>query len=515
MDALRELAQLLDRDLELVGGRREQPLDLRVAARRRAAAGRCGARARARRAAAARRRGGRARFAAAPRPAAVTMRARDSCTVSSCARTSACSRALTSASRAAAATASTSFGSSRSVGSWTRTASGSPSCSISVTARVGPSSGTASTAPAASTYSPRSGSQRPSSSVRIVERERELVPEVPGDRRLLEVDDELADVHAREPRAEQPAEERERQRGQRDDLPPEEVVREARAEPTANVRMPSSTARRAATTAARRSGAEDPAGARRRRHELPGDEHDEERREHAVGRDARMRPAGAPTTSASPRDERAGSPAGTGRSSGAARVAVVEEQDRERERDRDGVRDREKRRSRRSVTRPDGYASATCAYERVAELADEEEDGERERRRGCSGTGARGARSRRATISGPSRLSGRRDQATRPATRNDQAATTVAIARAGRRERLGQVVDLNLVGEDAEDARRRCPRERSAAPASFDIVRIVTRSPAPSPRGRPWRARPGKPRDESQARPVTARAAHRAAAMAA
>ena len=46
--------------------------------------------------------------------AALTIRARDSFTVSSCARTSACSRAFTSARRAAAATASTSFGSSRS-----------------------------------------------------------------------------------------------------------------------------------------------------------------------------------------------------------------------------------------------------------------------------------------------------------------------------------------------------------------------------------------------------------------
>ena len=55
----------------------------------------------------------------------MTIRARDSCTVSSWARTSAWSRAFTKASRAAAATASTSFGSSRSVGSWTRTASGS------------------------------------------------------------------------------------------------------------------------------------------------------------------------------------------------------------------------------------------------------------------------------------------------------------------------------------------------------------------------------------------------------
>ena len=64
--------------------------------------------------------------------------------------------------------------------------------------------------PAASTYSPRSGSQRPTSSVGSSSASRELVAD-PVDGRLLEMDDELADVHAREPRAQQPREQRERQ----------------------------------------------------------------------------------------------------------------------------------------------------------------------------------------------------------------------------------------------------------------------------------------------------------------
>ncbi len=153
------------------------------------------------------------------------MRARDSRTVSSCARSSAWSLAFTRARRAAATTPSTSIGSSRSVGSWTSTASGSPSYSIGVTARCGPSSGTGKLTPAASTYSPRSGSQNATSSDWSSESFRELAPDLVH-RRALEMDDELADMDAREASTQEPGEERERQRRETDHLPPVEVVEE-------------------------------------------------------------------------------------------------------------------------------------------------------------------------------------------------------------------------------------------------------------------------------------------------
>ena len=62
VDAAGELAELLDRDLDLLGCGGEQPLDVGVGASFRGAAGRSSARAPARRGAAGRRRGGRARF---------------------------------------------------------------------------------------------------------------------------------------------------------------------------------------------------------------------------------------------------------------------------------------------------------------------------------------------------------------------------------------------------------------------------------------------------------------------
>ena len=70
----------------------------------------------------------------------------------------------------------------------------------------------------------------------------------------LEMDDEIADVHACEPGTEETGEERERERDQGDDLPPEEVRRRSRAG-RRNVRTPSRTARSATATAASRSGA--------------------------------------------------------------------------------------------------------------------------------------------------------------------------------------------------------------------------------------------------------------------
>ena len=62
----------------------------------------------------------------------------------------------------------------------------------------------------ASTYASRSGSQRPSSSVGILESLCELVPDS-VDRRPLEMHDELAHLHAGEARTQEPPEQRERE----------------------------------------------------------------------------------------------------------------------------------------------------------------------------------------------------------------------------------------------------------------------------------------------------------------
>ena len=99
-------------------------------------------------------------------------------------------------------------------------------------------------------------------------RQRELVAD-PVDGRLLEMDDELADVDAGKARAQEPPEQRERERDEREDLPPEEVLVGDRGRVVAKVRMPSKTARSAAATAAMQERREDPARPRRRAHELP------------------------------------------------------------------------------------------------------------------------------------------------------------------------------------------------------------------------------------------------------
>ena len=99
--------------------------------------------------------------------AAVTMRALEARTSSSCTRTSACRRWFSRVSLAAAPTDDTSSYSSRSDESKISAASGSPSPSpaITVATRSVPSEGSGQGRPSASTYACRSGSQYASSNV--------------------------------------------------------------------------------------------------------------------------------------------------------------------------------------------------------------------------------------------------------------------------------------------------------------------------------------------------------------
>ena len=86
------------------------------------------------------------------------------------------------------------------------------------------SSGSASGRPRPSTYSCRSGSQNPTSSVGVAERAGERVAHAVG-RRPLELEHELRHVRPREARPQHARDERDRERDEPDDLPPEEVRR--------------------------------------------------------------------------------------------------------------------------------------------------------------------------------------------------------------------------------------------------------------------------------------------------
>ena len=186
---------------------------------------------------------------------------------------------------------------------------------------------------------------------------------------------ELSDVDASEARAQQPPQERERQRGQREHLPPEEIdgeARRSRGEREDTVEHGSE--RR--DDGGQQQRPQNPPGAWGGQHELPPDEDDERRREHAVcshrvgvlqeGDDAVVAADG---DQALPRD-RIEVPE--------LLAPVVEQQDRERERDRDEVRDSEEG-SLEPIRHPPGrIGERHVRDERVPELADEEEDRERE-----------------------------------------------------------------------------------------------------------------------------------------
>ena len=142
------------------------------------------------------------------------------------------------------------------------------------------------------------------------------------------------------------------------DLPPEEIDREARrSRGEREDAVEHGPERRDDRSKQQRP--EDAPRTRRRPHELPRDEHDERRREHAVRRHrVGVLQEGDDAVVAADGDQALA----RDRIEVAELLApVVEQQDRERERDRDAVRDSEEGRSSRSVTRPDGYASATCA----------------------------------------------------------------------------------------------------------------------------------------------------------
>ncbi len=118
---------------------------------------------------------------------------------------------------------------------------------------------------------------------RILESERDLVAEA-VDRRLLEMDHELPDVHARKARPEETPEQCQRQRRQRDDLPPEEVV-----DDRGRLRVKREDPVEHGPQRGRDGGDEErqvqAPSAWCRSHELPQYEEDEQRAEHGVGDD--------------------------------------------------------------------------------------------------------------------------------------------------------------------------------------------------------------------------------------
>ena len=208
----------------------------------------------------------------------------------------------------------------------------------------------------------------------IPEGARELVAD-PVDRGLLELDDEVAHVHARETRAHQAGEEREREGGEPEDLPPEELVDELRGrreelEETVEHR------------AQRRDGRddeerrEDPSRARSRPYELPDDQDDEERRDDAVRGDRERLLERVDDVRAAPDVEQA---------LARRRVEVLEppapvvgEQDRKREGDRDRVRGLDQQPLQAVGHAPGRICERHVDDHREADLAHEEEEREGE-----------------------------------------------------------------------------------------------------------------------------------------
>ena len=153
---------------------------------------------------------------------------------------------------------------------------------------------------------------------------------------------------------------------------------------------------------------------------------------------------------------------------------VVREQDRERERQRDGVRDREERLLQAVGHTPGRVREGDVRVQDVAELPDEEEDCERERVVAV------------AKLAGEEREARRHHQraepVARPAEPGDEACHQERPGgddggnrSARRRERFRQVVDLNLIGQNAEYDARDC-QERQGDPHRplAHLVRIVT-----------------------------------------
>ncbi len=209
---------------------------------------------------------------------------------------------------------------------------------------------------------------------RILERHSELVAEIARGG-LLEMDDELAHVHACESGTKQAPEERERQRGQCEHLPPEEINRVGGRTGREREHAVEHGAQRCHDRR-QQERPQDPARPRRRESQLPSDEDDEDGRKHAVARncvrvlqevdDAVVRDDGDEAV-VRPCVEVAQAP-----------PTVVEEQGRERKRDGDDVGDVEECALETIRHAPRRVCQCDVCHEDIAELADEEEDSESE-----------------------------------------------------------------------------------------------------------------------------------------
>ena len=298
---------------------------------------------------------------------------------------------------------------------------------------------------------------------------------------------ELSDVDASEACAQQPPQERERQRGQRQHLPPEEIDGEARRSSGEREDTVEHGTERG-DDCSQQQRPQNPPRAWRGEHKLPPDEDDERRREHAVrGHGIGVLQEGddvvvpADGDQALPRD----------RIEVTELLApVVEQQDREGESDRDEIREPEEG-PLEPVRHPPGrIGERHVRDERVPELTDEEEDREREVVVAVAEL-PREKREADGDHEGPEmvvRSTSPRDES------GDEERPRSAY---GRQRTCGvgerQVVDLNPVGEDAERDTRD-PEARPGSSASscahrHTVARLSPRGvPGPRPRGQPREA---------------------------
>ena len=152
------------------------------------------------------------------------MRCRELRSSSSCARSSACRRAFSSAKPAAAVTASSSPGSDSSASSCSSAAIRCPSRSIGVIARPGRGS-TSTGCPSASAYASYSGSQKATVERRVVQRAGERPAQVRGRDVAPQAHEQVADPQVGEPRPRHLDEHRDRDRDEGAEEAPDQPLR--------------------------------------------------------------------------------------------------------------------------------------------------------------------------------------------------------------------------------------------------------------------------------------------------
>jgi hypothetical protein len=310
------------------------------------------------------------------------------------------------------------------------------------------------------------------------------------------VHDEVAHVRAREPRLQEHGEEGERQRGEPGDLPPEEVVDDLRR-PGREGEDPVQQGPEAGDGRSEQQGGEHPARSGRRADEPPGDEDAEEEREDAVADDRERL--------LEPVDE-AGVPAHEEQALARRRVEeaelpgrIVEEEDCEREGRRHGVGGAEEPALEPARHAPGRVREGDVGDQDPAELAEQEEDGERERVVAVAELAgeereARGHHQRAEPVPRPAPPGDEPCSEERPGGKDARERSC------RRRERLWKLVDLHLVGEHAEHEGRGRNEglERTCSGHRADRHTGHVRWPGGEPRSRAG----GKPRDESEDCPV-------------